>query len=94
MEEELSDEYKLAVKRELTRNILMRHLWSKRLSTVSVQIQGDAIIEGVLKAIDVFNQWVEIEATKPVDKTFYINLHKVVYVETADAIMKEKPKEV
>lgn len=77
------DEY---VKQTLAQNHLFRHLFARPNQEVIIET-GDAHIRGILKTIDLSNNFLEIEAVEPVRKTFFVNLRKCIYVETENKVL-------
>ena len=78
--------YDKFVKDTLEENYLMRHLFARLNSEVAVQIDEGIKIIGILKTIDISNFYIEVEATIPNVKTYFINWRKISYIQTENKV--------
>jgi len=69
------------VKETLEQNHLFRHLFARLNQGVIVNADGEHI-RGILKTIDLRNNYIEIDAIEPAKKTFFVNMRKCIYIET------------
>jgi len=82
--------YEMLVKDTLKDNHLMRHLFARLNTEVSVQVDEGIKVTGILKTIDLSSHYIEVEAKIPQEKTYFINWRKIAWIETENKVFQPK----
>jgi hypothetical protein len=71
--------YEDIVRDNLEHSPLIRHLFARLNKEITVQTVGEKIT-GILNAIDIVQKFIEVEAVRPTNDTYFIGLRHVIWI--------------